>query len=692
MHEVTGNRAGLKPSEISALERVYRRRVAPREVVSAELGGFLCEISRRIGRQIGVLVSRQGAIEHVVVGDASGLVLPEVGRLRAGGGRFRGLRLVHTHLRNEGLSRDDLVDLALLRLDLVAAVGVNHEGRPADLHIAHLVPPRDGKSPWILLPPTPFHHASVDFIDIITALEQEFDRVLPTGRATRGAERALLVVAELGKSRGQGSHDNNRVRSLPALPAAERRGRVWEPAQGSHDNSVRSLPALPAAERRGRVWEPAQGSHDNRVRSLPALPAAERRGRVWEPAQGSHDNSVRSLPALPAAERRGRVWEPAQGSHDNSVRSLPALPAAERRGRVWEPAQGSHDNSRVHELGELCRTAGIQVVDVAVQRRPEPDPRYLIGRGKLEDVLVRAMQYDASVLIFDPDLSPGQAHAIASFTDLKVIDRTILILDIFAQRARSRDAKLQVELAQLRYRLPRLHEENTMMSRLVGGIGGRGPGETKLEIGRRRARERLHRLEKDIEQTRRQRAGRRAARKERGLPVVAIVGYTNAGKSTLLNGLTGSDVLVEDKLFATLDPTTRRLRFPRERELILADTVGFIRDLPKDLAQAFHATLEELDDADLLLHVVDATDPDRDDHITAVERILGDLALAETPRLLVYNKTDRLLPEEISQLAAGGRNLAISALHRPTFLPLLAAMEAALWREGHAVGGAIERI
>ena len=599
MHDVTGNRAGLKPSELATLERVYRRRVAPQDVVSAELGAFLCEVSRRIGRQVGVLISRQGAIEHVFVGDASRILLPEVGRLRAGHGRFRGLRLVHTHLRNEGLSRDDLVDLALLRLDLVAAVGVNHEGRPADLFVAHLVPPREGGSPWVLLPAAPFHRAEVDCVDLVAALEEEFDRVLPTGRKTRAAERALLVVAEIGNRRGQ-----SRVRSLPALPAAERRGRAWEPAQGSQDNS--------------------------RVRSLPALPAAEHRGRVWEPAQGSQDNS-----------------------------------------------------NRVHELRELCRTAGLEVVDVAVQRRPEADPRYLIGRGKLEDVLVRAMQFDASVLIFDPDLSPGQAHAITAFTDLKVIDRTILILDIFAQRARSRDAKLQVELAQLRYRLPRLQEENTMMSRLVGGIGGRGPGETKLEIGRRRARERLHRLEKDIEETRRQRQGRRAAREGRGLPLVAIVGYTNSGKSTLLNSLTGSEVLVEDKLFATLDPTTRRLRFPRERELILADTVGFIRDLPQDLAQAFHATLEELDGADLLLHVVDAADADRDAHITAVERILGDLELAETPRLLVYNKVDRLLPEEKSILEADGRNLAISALDRKTILPLLVAMESALWREGH---------
>jgi len=624
MHEVTGNRAGLKPSEISALERVYRRRVAPREVVSAELGAYLCEISRALARQVGVLISRQGAVEHVIVGDASGLVLPEVGRLRAGHGRFRGLRLVHTHLRNEALSRDDLVDLALLRLDMVAAVGVNHEGRPADLHVAHLVPPREGKSPWILLPPAPFHRAAVDFVEIIDALEEEFDRVLPTGRATRGAERALLVVAEIGKQRGQ----NSRVRSLPEL--------------GTH------LPTL----------SPPRASP-----SPSPSPAAEQRARPSE-ASGVVGGGEAARSAGVAGREAG-----AEGP------------------RVGEPAQGSQDkNSRVHELRELCRTAGIQVVDVAIQRRPETDPRYLIGRGKLEDVLVRAMQYDASVLIFDPDLSPGQAHAIASFTDLKVIDRTILILDIFAQRARSRDAKLQVELAQLRYRLPRLQEENTMMSRLVGGIGGRGPGETKLEIGRRRARERLHRLEKDIEQTRKQRAGRRSARKDRGLPVVAIVGYTNAGKSTLLNGLTGSEVLVEDKLFATLDPTTRRLRFPRERELILADTVGFIRDLPKDLAQAFHATLEELDDADLLLHVVDAADPDRDAHITAVERILSDLNLAETPRLLVYNKTDRLLPEEKSVLEAGGRNLAISALDRPTILPLLAAMEHALWREGHSVG------
>jgi GTP-binding protein HflX len=341
--------------------------------------------------------------------------------------------------------------------------------------------------------------------------------------------------------------------------------------------------------------------------------------------------------------------------------------------------------SRTAELRELCRTAGIAVVDVVAQKRPQPDPKYLIGRGKLEDLVVRAMQFDANLLIFDPDLTPGQAHSISDFTDLKVIDRTMLILDIFAQRARSRDAKLQVELAQLRYRLPRLQEKDTMMSRLVGGIGGRGPGETKLELGRRRARERIHRLEQDIERTRRQRTERRAERVRRGLPVVAIVGYTNAGKSTLLNTLTGSDVLAENRLFATLDPTTRRLRFPREREIIIADTVGFIRELPRDLAQAFRATLEELAEADLLLHVIDAADPDRDQQEAAVERILGDLGLAETPRLLVYNKVDLLPPEERGVLAHQRGAIALSAREPASTGPLLLAIEDRLWREGRLI-------
>ena len=263
----------------------------------------------------------------------------------------------------------------------------------------------------------------------------------------------------------------------------------------------------------------------------------------------------------------------------------------------------------------------------------------------------------------------------------------MLILDIFAQRAKSRDGKLQVELAQLRYRLPRLHEKNTMMSRLTGGIGGRGPGETKLEENRRRARERIHRLEKEIDRFGEQRAGRRAERVRRGLPIVAIVGYTNAGKSTLLNTLTHSDVLAEDRLFATLDPTTRRLRLPREREIIIADTVGFIRDLPRDLARAFRATLEELDEADLLLHVVDAADPANEQQIAAVEAILTDLGLAETRRILVMNKVDLLPDDERARLPRGTAAapvVAIAARDGATTGPLLEAVEAALASEGFA--------
>jgi GTP-binding protein HflX len=550
VQELTGNLTGLKPSELKALERVYRRRIPPAAIVSGELAGYLCQLSRELERQVGLLCNRRGDIEHVFVGDASRLFLPEVGRLRAGRGRFRGLRLVHTHLRNEALTRDDLVDLALLRLDLVAAVGVTRDGRPADLHVAHLLPTASGTVPWAVLPPVPFRETALDAAALVAALETEFDRATGETRATTGAERALLVV--VGTRRGQGD--------------------------------------------------------------------------------------VRA--------------------------SMEA---------------------RVAELRELCRTANIIVSDVVLQRRPEPDPKYLVGRGKLEDILVRAMQVDAAALIFDPELTPGQAHAIADFTDVKVLDRTMLILDIFAQRARSRDGKLQVELAQLRYRLPRLHEKNTMMSRLVGGIGGRGPGETKLEINRRRARERIHRLEQEIVRFGRQRAERRSQRSKRGIPVVAIVGYTNAGKSTLLNTLTSSDVLAEDKLFATLDPTTRRLRFPREREVVIADTVGFIRDLPKDLAQAFRATLEELDEADLLLHLVDASDPDHEQQIAAVERILNDLGLGETPRLLVMNKVDLLPVEDRARLLADPRTVAVSAQDPASMAPLMEALEAALWREGHAV-------
>ena len=540
--EVTGNTQGLKASEIKALERLYRRRVAPTEIVSSELAQQLAQQAAELHRQVGVLIDRRGAIQHVMVGDASKITLPDFGRIRGGAGRFRGLRLVHTHLRNEPLTRDDMTDLQLLRLDAVAAIAVDAAGNAGKLFIGHMVPDGPAKE----LPPEPATAARTNFLELITQLEQQFGRAHRVASTDIGKDRALLVHVELGRSRDS--------------------------------------------------------------------------------------------------------------------------------------------EARIAELRELCRTAGVKVLDVLVQRRPEADPKFLVGRGKLDEILLRAMQLGAEVVIFDPDLSPGQARAISEATELKVLDRTMLILDFFAQHATSRDGKLQVELAQLRYALPRLIEKNTMMSRLTGGIGGRGPGETKLEINRRRARDRINLLEKRLGDLADDRRLRRKQRERRDLPIIAICGYTNAGKSTLLNAITsgsesGGDALAANKLFATLDPISRRLRFPHEREVIITDTVGFIRDLPKELIAAFRATLEEMEDADLLVHVVDASDPDRDQEIRAVEGILADLGLGEKPRILVWNKADQVPLADADDLARHG-GFVVSALDRATLGPLLLGIERALWEHG----------
>jgi GTPase len=542
--EITGNTLGLKPSQIKTLQRIYRRRVAPSEVVSAELAGFLCEISAELHRQVGILVNRRGSIEHVMVGDASKIMLPDVGRLRGGAGRFRGLRLVHTHLRGESLTRDDLTDLALLRLDLVAAVAVGPQGQPGPLYIGHLLPDNPGGELWRELPAEPIHDQRTNVAELMAALEAEFSRTAQRlARTDRGTDRALLVHVTLGRA------------------------------------------------------------------------------------------------------------------HDGEA--------------------------RIAELRELCRTAGVEVLDLVLQQRAAADPRFLVGRGKLEEIVLRAMQLGAETVIFDQDLTPGQARAISDATELKILDRTMLILDIFAQHATSRDGKLQVELAQLKYALPRLIEKNTMMSRLTGGIGGRGPGETKLEINRRRARERIKLLEGKLSGLEKTRRLRRQRRGDRNVPVVAIVGYTNAGKSTLLNALTEGDAKAADKLFATLDPISRRLRFPREREVVLTDTVGFIRDLPPDLIAAFRATLEELSDADLLVHVVDASDDDHEQQVAAVTHILGELELAEKPRVVAFNKCDRLADDEAARRAAAYHAYPVSALQPATFAGLLERMERELWKEGH---------
>ncbi|MBI4819941.1 MAG: GTPase HflX [Deltaproteobacteria bacterium] len=318
----------------------------------------------------------------------------------------------------------------------------------------------------------------------------------------------------------------------------------------------------------------------------------------------------------------------------------------------------------MRELVELARTAGVRVADTVIQIRRELDARTVVGRGKIEELTLRALELGADVLIFDRDLGPSQLRAITNETDLRVLDRTQLILDIFAKHAKSRDGKLQVELAQLKYTLPRLVEKSTAMSRLTGGIGGQGPGETKLEIHRRRARERIQRLEKEIEKLAVERRVRRAHRRRSKVPMVAIVGYTNVGKSTLLNALTNADVLAEDKLFATLDTTSRRVRFPSDHEVVLTDTVGFIRDLPQDLVNAFKATLEELSEADLILHVIDAADPNASEKMRSVESILAELRLDAIDRLVVINKIDQAPRPIVAALIHVTHGIPVSALDR----------------------------
>ncbi len=330
----------------------------------------------------------------------------------------------------------------------------------------------------------------------------------------------------------------------------------------------------------------------------------------------------------------------------------------------------------MQELEELARSSGIAVADRIIQRQQRINPKYLMGRGKLSELVLRALQLGVDLVILDQDLNPSQVRSITDFTELRVIDRTQLILDIFAQRAKSREGKIQVEMAQLKYMLPRLGVKDDALSRLTGGIGGRGPGETKLEINRRRVRDRIARLENQLLQIRKQRGQRRGLRLRTGLPIISIVGYTNAGKSTLLNSLTRSNVLVENRLFATLDPASRRLRFPRDQEAIITDTVGFIRDLPSDLMEAFGATLEELRHADLLLHMIDLSNPMFAEQMQAVEAMLEKLDLHFIPMLRVFNKQDLVQDQEFLQNVCN-RNAAISisALRSDTLRPLVEAME-----------------
>lgn len=459
---------------------------------------------------------------------------------------MRGLRLIHTHLKAEPLTEDDLTDLKLLRLDLVAAL-TSPDSRRILVHLAHLSTDPGGMT---VLPVQLLDRVLTYGGDFIASLERTLDKAMQSESPLKdGQERAILISVKAG------------------------------------------------------------------------------------------------------GERR---------ELDDSLA----------------------------ELQELARTAGVQVLDSFVQLPRKLNPRTLMGEGKLQEVVIRALQRGATLLIFDQELTPAQIRAISAMTELKVIDRSQLILDIFAGRAKSRDGKVQVELAQLKYLLPRLTGRGVQMSRLMGGIGGRGPGETKLEIDRRRIRDRITALERELQELSRDRQQRRSRRVKAGVPIISIVGYTNAGKSTLLNALTQSEIFTENLLFATLDTSSRRLRLPRDREVIITDTVGFIRSLPVSLMGAFKATLEELQDADLLLHLVDASNPRFEDQISQVRTILGELGLADKPELVVFNKTDRLdgLKRKdtiaflrIAQARRRHYAISISALDRKSLTPLLDELKRRFW-------------
>lgn len=343
-----------------------------------------------------------------------------------------------------------------------------------------------------------------------------------------------------------------------------------------------------------------------------------------------------------------------------------------------------HWRASLRELRELAKTARLSVVDIYVQSRAALDPKFGVGRGALEEIELRALQQDLNLLVFGQDLSAAQLRSITNSTQLRVIDRTQLILDIFAQRATTASGKLQVELAQLRYSLPRLAGKGSAMSRLAGGIGARGPGETKLEQDRRRARDRIRSLEKQLDVLSTRRQVQRKGRVDNRVPVISIIGYTNAGKSTLLGTLTKSEIAGEDKLFATLSPMSRRLRLPRETEVVLTDTVGFIRDLPEALRMSFRATLEELDHATLLLQVVDASDQDWFEQMKSTDELLETLELSDKPRLLVFNKADEIDDEERLEIEWQHPDAVfISALHSSTVTNLVEAIEAWLINNGY---------
>lgn len=499
----------------------------------------IAEISYEINRQIAVLLDRRGRVIKVIVGDANKVALPFLGRYQPGGqSRFNGLRYIHTHLKNEPLSDEDLTDLALLRFDMAVAISVN-EGLPGTVYMAHLLPDNPQGERYRLFEARDVYDIEFDFDVSIREIEHEFSRMAETGRDRKVKDRVLLVGV----------------------------------------------------------------------------------------------------------------------SHSG----------------------GGSTESTMSELVELAESAGLVVAKKYLQNRRKLDPKFLIGSGKLHEIVLDSMQLGADMIIFDASLTPAQSRTLSEATDVEVLDRNQLILAIFGQRAKSKAGQLQVELASLQYELPRLSRRAEGLSRITGGIGALGPGETKLEIHRRVVRDRINHLEKQIDKLGEQRTLRRKRRNNRGVPVVSIIGYTNSGKSTLFNRLTSSSVLSANRLFATLDPTSRRVRFGPNREFVLTDTVGFIRDLPKELTAAFRATMEELDDASLLIHLVDVSNVNQESQILSVEKILEQLALSDIPQLLVFNKCDVLIEQGLEPVEESGDVLYVSAKTGYNLDLLLSVISGNIW-------------
>lgn len=536
----------------------------------------MTSLSRRLNRRLGLLVDRAGRVEAVAVGEAHRVPVPRQPSAPAGRMRFCTLRFLATRFNDETLPPEELAPLALHRLDALAVIAVGQDGLPGPVRVAHLLP---------------------------------------------------------APARGDGGSAAPRERPV--------RGAVLPRATG---------------RRRARTNTEDISANGERYRLLPPRPTSLIDEDFLDLIRALEEEFDRYRGRTKQAGRVGR-----------------AILVHVTTGRRVE-AEAS-----MSELRELALSSDLEVVEQIVQRRPSFDPRTLMGSGKLQDLIIHALRLQADFIVVDQDLAPAQARAIAEATDIKVLDRSQLILDIFARRARTHEGKIQVELAQLKYLLPRLMSRgDSGLSRLEGGIGGRGPGEQKLEIDRRRVRDRIRALEKMLLAERTRREQRRSRRRARDVPVVSLVGYTNAGKSTLLNLLTRSDVFVEHRMFATLDPTSRRLRLPREREVVVNDTVGFIRDLPRDLLAAFRATLEEIEDSDLIVHLVDAAHAGYDDQIRAVDRLLDELGYERIPRLLVFNKTELLSEDDRNDRLAGHDALAISAVTRDGIPALLSRIDQAL--------------